>query len=85
MDPNSIYNTNQAKSVKDKAKLLSLTDVAWFVLYMVWFFNNDYRKQCQERAQAATEQNHQNKNTKYKPKDKKEEIEKDKKQQFADD
>ena len=52
---------------------------------MVWFFNNDYQKQCQERVQAATEQNHQNKNTKHKSKDKKEEIKKDKKQQFADD
>ena len=62
--------------------MLSLTDVAWFVLYMVWFFNNDYQKQCQERVQAATEQNHQNKNTKHKPKDKKEEIKKDKKQQI---
>ena len=61
MDPNSIYNTNQAKSVKDKAKLLSLTDFAWFVLQMVWFFKNYYQKQFQERVQAATEQNNQKK------------------------
>ena len=26
---------------------------------MIWFLNNDYQKQCQERVQAATEQNHQ--------------------------
>ena len=65
--------------------MLSLTDFAWFVLQMVWFFKNYDQKQCQERVQAATKQNHQNKNTKHKSKDKKEEIKKDKKQQFADD
>ena len=49
-----------------------------------FFFNYD-QNQCQERMQAATEQNHRDKNTKHKSKDKKEEIKKDKKQQFADD
>ena len=59
MDPNSICNTNEAKSVKDSNFASSFTDFASFVLYMVWFFNNDDQNQGQERVQAATEQNHQ--------------------------
>ena len=48
------------------------------------FFNYD-QKQCQERVQAATEQNHQKETLSINQKIKKEEIKKDKKQQFADD
>ena len=32
----TIYNKCQAKSVKDEAKLLSLTDLAWHLLYS-WY------------------------------------------------
>ena len=52
---------------------------------MVWFFFNYDQKQCQERVQAATAQNHQKETLNINQKIKKEEIKKDKKQQFADD
>ena len=42
---------------------------------MVWFFNNVDQNQCQERVQAATEQNHQKETLKINQKIKKEEIE----------
>ena len=53
-------------------------------LYSMIFFNY-YQKQCQERVQAATEQNPQKETLSINQKIKKEEIKKDKKQQFADD
>ena len=52
---------------------------------MVWFFKNYDQKQCQERVQADTKQNHQKEKVSINQKIKKEEIKKDKKQQFADD
>ena len=54
-------------------------------IYIVWFLNNDYQNLCQERVQAATEQNHQKETLSINQKIKKEEIKKDKKQQFAND
>ena len=53
-------------------------------LYSMIFLNY-YQKQCQERVQAATEQNYQKETLSINQKIKKEEIKKDKKQQFADD
>ena len=51
---------------------------------MVWFLNNYDQKQCQERVQAATEQNHQKETLNINQKIKKKRL-KNKKQQFADD
>ena len=48
-------------------------------------FKNYDQKQCQERVQAATEQNLQKETLNIYQKIKKGEIKKDKKQQFADD
>ena len=50
---------------------------------MVWFLNNYDQKQCQERVQAATEQNHQKETLNINQKIKKKKLKK--KQQFADD
>ena len=43
---------------------------------MVWFLNNYDQKQCQEKVQAATEQNHQKEILNINQKIKKEEIKK---------
>ena len=50
---------------------------------MVWFLNNDYQNQCQERVQAAKEQNLQKETLNRNQKIKKKRLKK--KQQFADD
>ena len=50
---------------------------------MVWFFNNDDQNQCQERVQAATEQNPQKETLSIDQKIKKKRLKK--KQQFFDD
>ena len=52
---------------------------------MVWLFFNYDQKQCQERVQAATEQNHQKETLNINQKIKKEEIKIAKKQKFTDD
>ena len=54
-------------------------------LYCKWydFLNNDDQKQCQERVQAATEQNHQKATLNINQKIKKKRLKK--KKQFADD
>ena len=50
---------------------------------MVWIFNNDDQSKCQERLQAATEQNQEKETININQKIKKKRLKK--KQQFADD
>ena len=74
MDPNSIYNTNQAKSVKDKAKLLSVYGLCLICIVYGMIFLKWRSKPIPRKGASSHRTKSSKRNTKHKSKDKKKRL-----------